>query len=356
MRQSSNTLIWAVHKFERTVLSMESDILKGAKFTESLTLAAGPSDVGEGSTRPRRIHIGNRSLRGCCDNAVVVSLRTLTEHSHYRLVSTLLELDKELQDYHTDQNRDSRSVPNNVKWITKQCGGGFISHLNKFLNCLFDVQKQMKAGLQMPGCDGSVLPRGAITDLERQDMELENEYAAVYGDGAFAFMVARTERNLWMVGWPFRFFGCIDGSVEFIESTLRASNATWISARSSRHLMRNRRKWLRYRIVTCFFFLRASGTSLLFKSWASTVSMVIFALLRKRQLRRMFLHRSSRTSTENKLCLAARGKARGSGNQRHAWRKLFMLKWLTSGTSTRMLLWIHRSPPLRRRCRIQHSL
>ena len=213
---------WAVHEFERTILSMESDMLKGTKFTESLTSAAGPSDVGEGSTRPRLIYIENRSLRGCCGNVVVVSLRTLTEHSHYRLVSTLLELDTELQDYHTDQNKESRSVPNNVKWITKQCGGGFISHLNKFLNCLFDVQKQMKAGLQMPGCDGSVLPRGAITDLERQDMELENEYAAVYGDGAFAFMVARTERNLWMVGWPFRFFGCIDGSVEFIESTLRA--------------------------------------------------------------------------------------------------------------------------------------
>ena len=72
--------LWTVQLFERTFCSIELDFLKGTKFLKRLTLQPGAAegvDGVAGPTDPTRVQIDDRSLRGCCQNAMVVSTLTL---------------------------------------------------------------------------------------------------------------------------------------------------------------------------------------------------------------------------------------------------------------------------------------
>ena len=87
--------LWTVNQFERTYLGIELDCFKGAKFMEKISLKPGPAEGhgvedGKGSTDPSKDQIDDRSLRGCAQNAIVVSALTLQEHHNKRVVDIVI--------------------------------------------------------------------------------------------------------------------------------------------------------------------------------------------------------------------------------------------------------------------------
>lgn len=73
---------WTVMQWERTYLAMEQDMLRGKDFQAKLRKTAAPAEasaIPKSSTDGRRIRLGDRTIRGRCENAVAISVRTLQE-------------------------------------------------------------------------------------------------------------------------------------------------------------------------------------------------------------------------------------------------------------------------------------
>ena len=79
--------LWPVDVFERTILGLYQDMLKGGKFVKLVIKHpdVADGDVGEASTNPKRVTMDERALRECAQNAVAISivfvLTQITEQS-----------------------------------------------------------------------------------------------------------------------------------------------------------------------------------------------------------------------------------------------------------------------------------
>ena len=70
---------WTVHRFERSMLALEMNMMNSRAFRERITMRPGREenlDEDGGPTRRGRIALEDRSLRSCCQNAVVIDVRT----------------------------------------------------------------------------------------------------------------------------------------------------------------------------------------------------------------------------------------------------------------------------------------
>eukprot|EP00969_Alexandrium_andersonii_P330991 14630005-Alexandrium_andersonii.AAC.1 len=101
-------------------------MLQGAKFADNLRrkmLEAEKASEANRSTDSRRISLGDRSLRSCCQNAVAISVMTLMEPQHRRTLQIISILGSPLDAWHTTQNRKLRSCPESSEWLLGQLAG-----------------------------------------------------------------------------------------------------------------------------------------------------------------------------------------------------------------------------------------
>ena len=128
---------WPVDEYERTILALESDFLQGTKFNKILTKGTVLSDAaGDGSTNPKRPTVDEKVLRGCCQNAVVISVMFLSDDTNRKLVTIAVELSSPLDEFHSWQNKLLRSVDGSVEYAISMATTGFCEHLHLTLGML----------------------------------------------------------------------------------------------------------------------------------------------------------------------------------------------------------------------------
>ena len=121
----ANMPLWTVQLWERSFLALQADFLKGSKFVKKLTANAKViAEAGEGSTDPKPMQLEDRALRECCTNAVVISMMSLQQREHQRVVGLITSCSAPLDLFYTTQNRQLRSVTDAESWLTGMvCGG-----------------------------------------------------------------------------------------------------------------------------------------------------------------------------------------------------------------------------------------
>ena len=127
---------WHLDKFFRTFAALELDMLKGKQFQDRIALRLGDADAPEegGGQTSGRLTVEDRSLKGACQNAVVLSVMMLSEDSNLRLMNSVLSVGLVVKSCHTEQVKELRSVDGSQAWLTRQIAeGGYIEHIQKAL-------------------------------------------------------------------------------------------------------------------------------------------------------------------------------------------------------------------------------
>lgn len=108
--------------WERTALAIEGGMLRGMALKDRITkkmAAAQRSEQPNNSTDGRRLQLDDRTLRSCCANSVAISVMTLSEPHHKRMVQAIVVCGRCLDAWHTEQNRRLRSIDETERWILR---------------------------------------------------------------------------------------------------------------------------------------------------------------------------------------------------------------------------------------------
>lgn len=104
---------WYVNLFERLTVAIEYDMLSNKALTDKLMVQPGEAEeVGEkvGSTSGAKVAMGERVVKSCAQNAVVISVLTLQDEGNLRLAEIILAGGIKLMNFHEDQNKRNRSA------------------------------------------------------------------------------------------------------------------------------------------------------------------------------------------------------------------------------------------------------
>lgn len=209
---------WRVMQFERTLLALETDVLKGKAFRNSLTTRlaekAQLNDLHD-TTSVKRLQIQDKTLRDVCANAVAVSVVTLSDPHHHRVSACIVTAGKPAESWHTNQNKKLRSAEDTAEWMIQEVSRRHIQYLNSFWALLCDPSALQEASFYLPGRH---MPWGCdFKDIENFDLAVivEDELADIYGQLLAAYVTQDVFRMLWLIaGWPVSVVQCLDSGVD----------------------------------------------------------------------------------------------------------------------------------------------
>ena len=189
-----NRGLWTVRRFQRCILAMEADFLKGRKFIEKMVSKRPIDDEGEPTTNPGRPTLLDRSMRAVCQNACVVGLLVLEDAWCQTCVATVVAVAGPLDKYHTEHARTLNNVDDTSKWLQQQINGGLQEHMNDFVKLLTDSDALASASFQISASAANRILNDP--DAEQRDLEimLADEHAKLFGQlvcGMVATLVAR---------------------------------------------------------------------------------------------------------------------------------------------------------------------
>ena len=102
---------WSMQLWERTAMAIEMDMLHGKKF-EQLLVRPSPAEAAEeskGTTARTQPGVEDRTLRGCTQNAVAISVYMLSDLANRRKTQCIVTGSLPLLAWHTSQSRKLRS-------------------------------------------------------------------------------------------------------------------------------------------------------------------------------------------------------------------------------------------------------
>ena len=197
--------LWTVTLFERTVMAVDLDFLSGAAMMKKVALKGGSAegiDVESGalpSTNPKKVQLADRTLRGCAQNNVGVSILTLGEPDHQRTAAIIDAVMDLLLKMHGEQNQALRSVGDAEKWFYKMIvEGQFMRNMTNYFSKLEDPAA-------LTSCEFFLGSKVGDTDGLNDILFVEEEFANTYGQFCMALPTETTRRMLWMFGWPHGF-------------------------------------------------------------------------------------------------------------------------------------------------------
>lgn len=221
-----NLPLWHLQLFERTVLAIESGMLKGKQIVDRFRLKPNESENFQeqgGPTSSRRLQLEDRGFRSALGNSIVCSVLTLHEGHYQQVVRAVVVVAAVLDRLHAEQNRCLRSVEASAEWIVGQVSSDYAAHVEEFLALLTPRSAMQEAGLSLPADSGhgSNLKRGQDNELE---VGLDDEQAELFGQLVLSFMTQRIVRCLWLYGWPANMLCCLAPD-ELAESTIQSFQA-----------------------------------------------------------------------------------------------------------------------------------
>ena len=183
---------WNTNLFEITVPSIELDFLQNKAMPKIKLASTGADELSNlSSTSSKRIDTGDRTLRTCGVNAMVISLAMLADESHRRVLGTICGLAEKTMDWHGHASRELRSVEKSQDWLLKQVQGD-CCHSAFDVVSLLDNDDFLRLSGFLPSN-----PAVAAT-YRTDDVPLEDEYAGLAGGFAMSLLRCRLRRTLWM--------------------------------------------------------------------------------------------------------------------------------------------------------------
>ena len=141
---------WYIDLFEREYVCIELDLFGNKALKDKLVTEAALGECPEseklGSTNSFRPTVTDKALRTCSQNAVVISVMTLQDRSHFRSAQMLACCSKVLLSWHSEQNKALRTAAGGCKFWQAQLQGGFVAHINALIGNLSSPIALEKAG------------------------------------------------------------------------------------------------------------------------------------------------------------------------------------------------------------------
>ena len=151
------------------------------------------------STNPKKVQLADRTLRGCAQNNVGVSILTLGEPDHQRTAAIIDAVMEPLLKMHGEQNKALRSVGDAEKWFyTMIVEGQFMRNMTNYFSKLEDPAALTSCEFFLVGKVGDI---DGLNDV----LFVEEDFAKTYGQFCIALPTETTRRMLWMFGWPHGF-------------------------------------------------------------------------------------------------------------------------------------------------------
>ena len=137
---------WTLMLWERQFCAIETDILAG-KFVTTLRLRE-DEKLADGTTGAQGGQ--EQAIKRCGGSALLMSVLTLREDHHRRLVDMYTAIAEPRSQFHSDQNKAQRSAEGCSSWMQKMAKGGFVSHLNDICFQLKSTRVLRLAGFSVP--------------------------------------------------------------------------------------------------------------------------------------------------------------------------------------------------------------
>ena len=192
---------WTVRLFKSELLALECDWLHGSAVNERIpvktSVLAAADDVV--TTSSGVAHPDVKLLRGGQVNAVVISVLTLGEQTHQRLIGGITRLSEPVQLWRGKSAKDTRSCSECSEWLLRQHKGEFYEHMFKIFK-VFSSDAFMSAA-------GFLEFQEVADDDKAAVLEEDARMAHVFGQYGLVLFAQRFRRCMYaFVGWPHRLF------------------------------------------------------------------------------------------------------------------------------------------------------
>lgn len=209
---AKNRGLWTVQLWERTFVAIEHGHITKRQSQLQVKAAEATRAADGRATTTKGLLIEDTAIRGAAQNAVGISVMVLEQRHHQRLVDIICIVSKGLSDFHTDQNRVLRSIPDSCDRLAQMCSGAYMQHLASFVCLLSDQAALSPCSFVLPSGVGPQALKELSLDapLERE-ADVENDYARIFGQAVLHMISARATRGLWMFGWPAQMAAIMSG-------------------------------------------------------------------------------------------------------------------------------------------------
>ena len=132
---------WTMDLMERSYVAIELDMVKTKSFRDKLVAKMKDKDAGEGegTTSKYVLHLEDKALKTCADNAVGISVMLLEDYDNKRVIETALGVFNDMKAWRTHMVKCTRSCDQSRQFLVQQTCGGAIRHVNRILNCFTDA-------------------------------------------------------------------------------------------------------------------------------------------------------------------------------------------------------------------------
>ena len=158
----------------------------------SLSLVGSDVNSDQDATSRKVVSVGDRTLRTCGVNAVVISVAMLADISHFRLPAILTTLGTPSMEFHGAASRALRSTTASQTWLFDMCRTGAVEHVNKTMKLL--SQESFNEFTLSCAPDGLV----NVPLMSDGEIGYEDELAAYAGGFALQISRNRIKRMLYL--------------------------------------------------------------------------------------------------------------------------------------------------------------
>jgi hypothetical protein len=125
--------VWWSTVFSVTVPALELDMVTKNALPKVALRCSGADDAAVASTSAKTVSVGDRTLRTCGVNAVVITMGAMSNPCHHRLASIVEGTARPTTHWQGHGNKECRSGPSSQKWFLDQLGGDLCKHVHETL-------------------------------------------------------------------------------------------------------------------------------------------------------------------------------------------------------------------------------
>jgi hypothetical protein len=184
---------WHSRLFQCEYVGLELDMLVGSKLKDRLVRKAALRTPDAPKESTSALAIDDRTLRSCCNNAVVISLMFLGDGLNRSLLEMVVRVCRPVTTWHTGMERQTRSVSGGSAWLRSQLDGALMEHVFNLLLVLTEYDLMDSLGL---------LHFQKVAGAEITDVQLweDEEKTHMCGNMVLCLMASRLRRSMWMIG------------------------------------------------------------------------------------------------------------------------------------------------------------
>ena len=214
--------MWHKKLFQYEYTALECDMLGTARVKKIMIKDADvEAQEAAHTTDSGRPCAGEKALRSCCQNALVMGVAFLREQQHKFILKIITCTIQPLEDWHGEQNHTLRDATASSTWLLSQLQGAYMKHTTDILGLLSKPSALEECGFELPEAPfkaGSRVPSGTE---DHAPFLKQDQMADLMGDFALSLACSRVVRGLHLLrGWPFR-MAALSGPRQLVDATVQ---------------------------------------------------------------------------------------------------------------------------------------